>query len=57
MTAPPSLKIFAPIPVTKPSLLASSALEVIALEKPVIGINEPAPAKLPKSGNPNQQSE
>ena len=45
MTVPPNLNILAPIPVTKPSLLASNALEVILLEKPVIGIiNVPAPA-------------
>ena len=46
ITAPPNLKILAPIPVTKPSVLASKALEVIALENPVIGIKRPSTSKV-----------
>ena len=38
------VKIFAPTPSTKPSLLNSIAGEVMAFEKPVIGTNVPAPA-------------
>ena len=54
MTVPPNLNILAPIPVTKPSLLASKALEVILLANPVIGIKVPAPAFFPiRSYYPN----
>ena len=41
------IKIFAPSPVTKPSVLNSMAGETTEFAKPVIGIKEPAPANLP----------
>ena len=41
------MNIFPPTPITYPSDLYSIAGETIELEKPVIGIKEPAPANLP----------
>ena len=38
ITVPANLKIFAPIPKTKPSVLYSKAADVIECAKPVIGI-------------------
>lgn len=43
ITAPANLNIFVIIPKTIPSLLLSKADDVIEFEKPVIGINVPAP--------------
>ena len=43
-TGPETTNIFAPRPVTKPSLLNSSAGETIEFAKPVIGTSVPAPA-------------
>ena len=45
MTGPATVNIFAAIPVTNPSDLKSSAGEVTALEKPVMGTSVPAPPK------------
>ena len=39
-----NLNILDPIPITNPSFLYSSALDVVACAKPVIGTNSPAPA-------------
>ena len=43
-TGPATVNSFAPRPVTKPSLLNSSAGETIEFANPVIGTSVPAPA-------------
>lgn len=47
MTGPATENIFTHIPKIMPSFLYSSAGLAIELEKPVIGITEPAPPKAP----------
>ena len=46
-TGPATVNIFPPTPITYPSDLYSMAGETIEFAKPVIGINEPAPANFP----------
>ena len=46
-TRPATVNIFPPTPIIYPSDLYSMAGETIEFAKPVIGINEPAPANFP----------
>ena len=46
-TGPATVNIFPPTPIIYPSDLYSIAGETIEFAKPVIGINEPAPANFP----------
>ena len=46
-TGPATVNIFPPTPIIYPSDLYSMAGETIEFAKPVLGINEPAPANFP----------
>ena len=46
-TGPATVNIFAPTPITYPSVLYSIDGEIIEFANPVIGISEPAPANFP----------